>query len=165
MARKSSFFFSCSVFSIHEICILWLFLSDMIDCVSRLKGFGVWQARRVNPSVILGLLDSLKPACCCWLRSAGPVGSRSSLASSNLILHLCTIMRVKTRADYDVRRIIWRYEASCQACESPKRAELSLKIVFPNLLSSINLWRRKPTENLLHQTMSTRHNKTLQICF
>lgn len=30
--------FFCSVFSIHEICIFWLFLSDMIKCVSHLIG-------------------------------------------------------------------------------------------------------------------------------
>lgn len=31
-------FFFCPVFSTHEICILWLFLSDMIDCVSHFIG-------------------------------------------------------------------------------------------------------------------------------
>ena len=30
--------FFCSLFAIHEICIFWLFLSDMIDCVSHLIG-------------------------------------------------------------------------------------------------------------------------------
>ena len=53
----------CSVFSIHEICIFWPFLSDMIDCLSHLIGcvFGrLADYSRPSPSVISGLLDSSK---------------------------------------------------------------------------------------------------------
>lgn len=55
-------FFPRSLFSIHEICILWPFSSDMMDYARHLKGSGFGSLAdysRPNPLVILGLLNSL----------------------------------------------------------------------------------------------------------
>lgn len=51
-----------SLFSLHEICILWPFSSDMMDYVRHLKGSGFGSLAdysRPNAVVILGLLNSL----------------------------------------------------------------------------------------------------------
>ena len=69
-------FFSCSLLSIHEICIFWLLLSDMINCVSYLmapwlagslskasqihRSFRVsWTLKKQHAAIGLDLLDLL----------------------------------------------------------------------------------------------------------
>lgn len=141
----------CSAFTIHEICIFWPFLSDMIDCVSHLIGceFGrLAEYSRPSPSVISGLLDSSKTSrlllaricTTCWLGQSG-------LERSNLIHHFAQacVLQDKSWLWLVVYNLVvwglWKSQKSLTLTDSC--------FLNPNpLLCCIYLWCGNPTRQL-----------------
>lgn len=111
--RANDIFSPLTVFHSWNMYIVAIFIWHDGLCET-FERFGVWQPRWLQPAKSIGHFGSpelFKPACDDWLRSAGPVGSHSSLAQRKLIVHLCTIMHFKTRGHYDMG-----YKSLFQVC-------------------------------------------------